>query len=60
MFERCAEMCVDIAAAPGSIPDYEFKPAFDRGSNVWRAAEPGFAFNKPPEVLAMQFQRHAR
>ena len=38
MFERCVEMCVDIAAAPGSIPDHEYKPAFDRGANVWRAA----------------------
>lgn len=77
LFERCVEMCVDIgspairvdsAAAPGSIPDNEYKPAFGRLANVWRDAaaiaekygirlvwefEPGFAFNKPSEVLAM-------
>jgi sugar phosphate isomerase/epimerase len=76
-FERQLEMCVDIGspairvdsiAAPGSIPDNDYKPAFDRLANVWRDAasiaekygirlvwefEPGFAFNKPSEVLAM-------
>ncbi len=77
LFERCVEMCVDIGspairvdsiAAPGSIPDNEYKPAFERVANVWREAaaiaekygirlvwefEPGFAFNKPSEVVAM-------
>ena len=38
MFERCAEMCVDIAAAPGSIADHECKPALDPVANIWRAA----------------------
>ncbi|MEO8128763.1 MAG: sugar phosphate isomerase/epimerase family protein [Bryobacteraceae bacterium] len=77
LFERCVEMCVDIGspairvdsvAAPGSIPDNEYKPAFERLASVWRDAaaiaekygtrlvwefEPGFAFNKPSEVLSM-------
>ena len=77
LFERHLEMCVDIGspairvdsiAAPGSIPDNDYKPAFGRLANVWRDAasiaekygirlvwefEPGFAFNKPSEVLAM-------
>ena len=77
LFGRCVEMCVDIgspairvdsAAAPGSIPDRDYKPAFERLANVWRDAaaiaekygirlvwefEPGFAFNKPSEVPAM-------
>jgi len=77
LFEQCVELCVDIGspairvdsvAAPGSIPDNEYKLVFDRLANVWRDAaaiaekygirlvwefEPGFAFNKPSEVLAM-------
>jgi sugar phosphate isomerase/epimerase len=59
---------VDSVAAPGSIADKEYKASFDRLSDVWREAaaiaqkagirmvwefEPGFAFNKPSEVLTM-------
>jgi sugar phosphate isomerase/epimerase len=77
LFERHVELCVDIGspsirvdsiAAPGSIPDNEYKQAFERLANVWRDAasiaekygirmvwefEPGFAFNKPSEIVAM-------
>lgn len=59
---------VDSVAAPGSIPDGDYQAAFDRLADVWREAagiaqdagirlvwefEPGFAFNKPSEVLKM-------
>jgi sugar phosphate isomerase/epimerase len=59
---------VDSIAAPGSIEDADYRAAFDRLADVWRDAagiaqqagirlvwefEPGFAFNKPSEVLAM-------
>jgi len=59
---------VDSVAAPGSIEDPDYRAAFDRLADVWQDAEaiaqqagirmvwefePGFAFNKPSEVLAM-------
>ncbi|MEO7650169.1 MAG: sugar phosphate isomerase/epimerase [Bryobacteraceae bacterium] len=59
---------VDSIAAPGSIDDRDYLAAFTRLAGVWREAaeiarkagvrmlwefEPGFAFNKPSEVLAM-------
>jgi len=59
---------VDTVAAPGSIPEAEYQAAFARTAEVWRQAagiaeeagirlvwefEPGFAFNKPSEVVAM-------
>ena len=59
---------VDSVAAPGSIADSDYRAAFDRLADVWRDAagiaqkadvrlvwefEPGFAFNKPSEVLTM-------
>jgi sugar phosphate isomerase/epimerase len=59
---------VDSIAAPGSIEDSEYQAAFDRLAGVWREAagiaqdagvrlvwefEPGFAFNKPSEIVAM-------
>ncbi len=59
---------VDSGAAPGSIPDAEYDSAFARLAELWRQAaeiarrsaigvvwefEPGFAFNKPSEVVAM-------
>jgi sugar phosphate isomerase/epimerase len=75
-------MCVDIGspsirvdsvAAPGSIQDDDYQPAFDRLAAVWRDAasiaekygirlvwefEPGFAFNKPSEVVALHQRVH--
>jgi len=59
---------VDSIAAPGSIDDADYQKAFDRLADVWRDGagiaqqanirlvwefEPGFAFNKPSEVVAM-------
>lgn len=59
---------VDSVAAPGSIPEAEYQAAFDRLADVWHEAagiaqeaglrvnwefEPGFAFNKPSEVVAL-------
>jgi len=59
---------VDSIAAPGSIEDRDYQAAFERLADVWRDAagiaqqggirmvwefEPGFAFNKPSEVIAM-------
>jgi sugar phosphate isomerase/epimerase len=59
---------VDSIAAPGSIEENDYQAAFERLAGVWRAAagiaqkagirlvwefEPGFAFNKPSEILAM-------
>ena len=65
---------VDSGAAPGSIPEQEYESAFHRISALWgecaeialsanvRLAwefEPGFAFNKPGEVVRMhQEVRH--
>jgi sugar phosphate isomerase/epimerase len=65
---------VDSGAAPGSIPEQEYESAFHRISAIWgecaeiarisnvRLAwefEPGFAFNKPGEVVRMhQEVRH--
>ena len=55
-------------AAPGSIEDSDYQSAFDRLADVWHDAagiaqdagvrmvwefEPGFAFNKPSEVVAL-------
>ncbi|MEN6608711.1 MAG: sugar phosphate isomerase/epimerase family protein [Bryobacteraceae bacterium] len=77
LFRRNIEMCVDLGspavrvdtvAAPGSVPDGEYKAAFERVAGVWREAaeiaqgsgirlvwefEPGFLFNKASEVVAM-------
>lgn len=59
---------VDSGAAPGSIGPEEYTASFDRLAGIWREAaelaagagvrvvwefEPGFAFNKPSEVVAM-------
>ena len=59
---------VDSIAAPGSIEDRDYRAAFDRLADVWRDSagiaqaagirlvwefEPGFAFNKPSEVVSM-------
>ena len=59
---------VDSVAAPGSIADRDYAASFDRLASVWREAaaiaqdagirlnwefEPGFAFNKPSEVVTM-------
>ena len=59
---------VDTVAAPGSIAETDYRSAFDRVAAVWREAagmaqpagvrmvwefEPGFAFNKPSEVVSM-------
>jgi sugar phosphate isomerase/epimerase len=59
---------VDSIAAPGSIEEKDYQAAFDRLADVWSSAagiaqkagirlnwefEPGFAFNKPSEILAM-------
>ena len=59
---------VDSIAAPGSIEEKDYDAAFNRLAEVWRSAagiaqkagirmvwefEPGFAFNKPSEILAM-------
>ena len=59
---------VDSIAAPGSIEDRDYQGALGRLADVWRDAagiaqqggirmvwefEPGFAFNKPSEVIAM-------
>jgi sugar phosphate isomerase/epimerase len=59
---------VDSIAAPGSIDERDYQGAFGRLADVWNAAaaiaqnagirmvwefEPGFAFNKPSEVVAM-------
>lgn len=59
---------VDSVAAPGSIPDHDYQAAFDLLAGVWQEAagiaqqagirlvwefEPGFAFNKPSEVVAL-------
>ena len=77
LFKRNLEICADIGsasirvdsiAAPGSIEDKDYRPAFERLADVWHDAaaiaqqggmklvwefEPGFAFNKPSEVLTM-------
>jgi sugar phosphate isomerase/epimerase len=62
---------VDTIAAPGSIRNRDYQAAFDRVADTWRTAagiaqdagirlvwefEPGFAFNKPSEVLTMHHQ----
>lgn len=62
---------VDSVAAPGSIEDAEYRAAMDRLVDIWRDAaaiahtagvrvvwefEPGFAFNKPSEILAIHQQ----
>lgn len=59
---------VDSIAAPGSIPDGEYESTMQRLAALWRDAaelaakakirivwefEPGFAFNKPSEVVDM-------
>jgi sugar phosphate isomerase/epimerase len=65
---------VDSGAAPGSLPDSEYKEAFHQISALWSECaeiartsnirlvwefEPGFAFNKPGEVVRMhQEVRH--
>lgn len=61
-------MRVDTIAAPGSIPDLEYTAASRRLAALWREAaefaerlkirvvwefEPGFAFNKPSEVVEL-------
>ncbi len=62
---------VDSVAAPGSIEDRDYQAAFDRLAGTWREAaqmaqdsgamlvwefEPGFAFNKPSEILTLHQQ----
>lgn len=62
---------VDTVAAPGSVEEKDYQAAFDRLAGIWRKAaemaapagvrvvwefEPGFAFNKPSEVLSMHQQ----
>jgi sugar phosphate isomerase/epimerase len=65
---------VDTVAAPGSIPDDEYEQAFHRIAKLWAEGaelaaksgvrlvwefEPGFAFNKPAEIIRMhQEVRH--
>jgi sugar phosphate isomerase/epimerase len=65
---------VDTVAAPGSIPDDDYEKAFHRVAGLWADGasfaaaahvrlvwefEPGFAFNKPGEVIRMhQEVRH--
>ncbi|MES1261801.1 MAG: sugar phosphate isomerase/epimerase family protein [Acidobacteriota bacterium] len=65
---------VDTVAAPGSIPDDEYEEAFHRIARLWADGaelaakagvrvvwefEPGFAFNKPAEIIRMhQEVRH--
>jgi sugar phosphate isomerase/epimerase len=65
---------VDTVAAPGSIPDDEYEQAFHRVARLWGESaeiardagirlvwefEPGYAFNKPGEVIRMhQEVRH--
>jgi sugar phosphate isomerase/epimerase len=59
---------VDSIAAPGSIDDADYQESFARLAYIWREAagiaqaagvrlvwefEPGFAFNKPSEIVAM-------
>ena len=59
---------VDTVAAPGSIPDADYEAAMMRVADIWREAaeiaqqagvrvvwefEPGFAFNKPSEVVRL-------
>jgi sugar phosphate isomerase/epimerase len=59
---------VDTVAAPGSIEESDYQSGFDRLAEVWHDAaelaqqagvrvvwefEPGFAFNKPSEVVAL-------
>lgn len=59
---------VDTISGPNSIPDADYEAAFARTADVWREAagiaekaglrlvwefEPGFAFNKPSEVVGM-------
>jgi sugar phosphate isomerase/epimerase len=59
---------VDSIAAPGSIGEADYKPAFDRLADVWHKSadvaqkagirlvwefEPGFVFNKLSEVVAL-------
>jgi sugar phosphate isomerase/epimerase len=59
---------VDTIAAPGSLDERDYQASFDRLADVWNAAaaiaqdagirlvwefEPGFAFNKPSEVLSL-------
>ncbi len=59
---------VDTVAAPGSIDAREYQASFERLAGVWREAaalarkanvkmvwefEPGFAFNKPSEIVNM-------
>jgi sugar phosphate isomerase/epimerase len=65
---NCPAIRVDSIAASGSIPDGEYSSATDHLAGVWREAagaaqnagmklvwefEPGFAFNKPSEVIAL-------
>jgi sugar phosphate isomerase/epimerase len=67
-------MRLDTVAAPGSIPDDEYERSFHRVAKLWAEGaeiaqhagvrlvwefEPGFAFNKPGEVIRMhQEVRH--
>jgi sugar phosphate isomerase/epimerase len=62
----CPAIRVDPVTAPGSIPDDDYNDAINRLAEIWHDAaviaedagirvlwefEPGFAFNKPSEVL---------
>ena len=77
LFQRQLELCaelgapfirIDSGAAPGSLPDDEYRQAFHRLADLWRDCsdlarkaqvriawefEPGFVFNKPSEVVAL-------
>ncbi len=77
LFRRTVDLCADIGspmiridtvAAPGSISDRDYRPAFERLTDLWHEAariaadagvrvmwefEPGFVFNKPSEIIAL-------
>ncbi|MBI1789769.1 MAG: sugar phosphate isomerase/epimerase, partial [Acidobacteria bacterium] len=62
---------VDSGAAPGSIEERHYQACFDRLADLWRESaglaqeagirmawefEPGFAFNKPSEILSLHMK----
>lgn len=59
---------IDTVSAPGSIPEQDYTSTFERLADLWREAatmaagagvkviwefEPGFAFNKPSEIISL-------